>query len=551
MQPSPPNRPTPTGGKTTGSIPQQKPATGKVPAPAPKPASAAFDADNFLVLDADAAPAKSAAPPSRTGTTGTVPAAGTARVPTVPPRTGTTGQIPVAAPKTGTTGRIPAASPPKTGTTGQIPAAAPKTGTTGRVPVAAPPKTGTTGPIPTAVPAKTGGTSRIPTVPGRTGTTGQIPVAAPPKAGGTSRIQTLPGRTGTTGTIPVTGRPGSSGRIPQAGGKTTGGIPKLTDTGRLRTTTGRVRSTRTGRTAHVSQRLKKQAKKGLRLVQAVVAILGGLIVVGGGGYLLVPKGKGISPEDKNYLLNKISDCLAHYDSRRFVESDKVYHDVIDPLIAKLPQHEDEELREATRKIKTYHDSEIHPTAAAETEAEKVFAGWLPKVDEYLKLPDPRPADEGVRLYDIGFPAMQKYPRYSRADEVAKKIEVLEQYKVQIGGNVSRNKFVATSREIRPLVRDKAYGPAIQKWVALKGDAEVTDDQVKKEIDEQISRLNELAKFQLDKWTREAEQQRDDYSNKDAGQKILDEAREKLKGSDIDKEVEERVKGYQAGKKFGI
>ncbi len=549
MAATPPGRPNPPG-KPTGSVPQQKPgATGKVPPAAPKPASGGFDADDFLILDADAPPAKPAGVPPKAGATGKVPPAGTARVPTVPPKAGATGKVPAAGtarvpmapPKTGATGKVPTAATgrvPAAGGTGKVPTAPPKAGATGKVPAAATgrvPAAGGTGKVPTA-PPKAGGTSRIQTVPGKAGTTGRIPTA-PPKTGGTGRIQTLPGKTGTTGTVPITTRPGATGKIPQAGSKTTGR-----------------RRTRTGRTASVSQRMQKQSKKSLRMFQAVVAILGGLIILGGGGYLLIPEDTGMSEGDKNELLNNISDCLKEYDQKQYIASDDRFHNKIEVLIKNaggLGRIDDEEVKEAVRKITAYHQSEIHPAAGSEVEAEKIFKTWLPKVEAFLKLPDPRPKDMGIQLYDVAYPAMQKYPSYSRADKVTKHLETLEQYKSMQEGNPSRTKYTLIGRELRPLVREKRYGPIIKRWKEAKEDAEITDEGVQKEIDNQIKRYTKLATFELDKQTRLAEQQRDDLDDKPGGLKILEEIFEKLKGCELEQKCAERIKDYNAGKKSGI
>jgi hypothetical protein len=306
----------------------------------------------------------------------------------------------------------------------------------------------------------------------------------------------------------------------------------------------------TGRTGTVAQRMQKQSKKALRKFQAAAA-LAGLVLVIAGAAALMPKGKGPDPKDLIEIENLITDALRAFDAKKYKEADDICHK-LEPKIKAVGTVEKEEFKEAVRKITAYHQSEIHPTAAAEGDAERAFSTWLPKVDEFLKTPEPRDKAEGIRLFDLGEPNHAKYPRYSRADEITKKLEELEKYKLDdAGGDESTKVYQSIAAEIRKMLKDKMFGAAVERWKTGKADPKITDAKIKGQIDDQVAKVLEQAKLQLDKWTREAEQKRDDLSDRAGGLKVLDEARARIKGlADLEKDLEERIKGYNEGKKFG-
>jgi hypothetical protein len=289
--------------------------------------------------------------------------------------------------------------------------------------------------------------------------------------------------------------------------------------------TGRAPTTAGQRLAHQSDRFKKK-------MGAIVALGAGALVAAGLVYIVGGRGPTIDEARLNMAENALGDSVQLYEKREFIKSDETLHKKV---LADKDLIRDEKRGKAIYQAAEAHDLEIHPLAEAQREADKVVPDWLARVKAMTN-----PAVEGPALFDEGEKYREKWPNCSYVEELDKHLSELSKFKQ--GGDDSFKKYQETAEATRQLRKQHKYGAALQAWIDLKGG--MKDPIYLAKINARIAEINGEAKFRLDKLVREAERFHGDGSVAE-GLKLLEDARPNLKGTEAEKDLEDRITAYKA------
>ena len=299
------------------------------------------------------------------------------------------------------------------------------------------------------------------------------------------------------------------------------------------------RTTRTGAAPRTTTTRRPSRRRPVLAAAALAGLLAGIGLI-----VLVLRPPPPAPPPP--ITNWAAECAkaeAAFKAGRFVEADGILHGILDQ--ARAFTSEDDRSREILREIRIRHDAEYHPMARMEEDSGRDIDPWAREADALPNPTAPSP-DRVNRLITQGESIRDRYPLAPRRPEVMDRLKRLESLRPAAGPS-DLEKFQQLMLDLRPEIESKRFGPVVTGLLAFRGTIRAPDIITK--VDAQIEHHSDQARHHLDKWTVEAERLR---ANGDpaGGQKVLEEALLKLKGSRVERDAERRLQDFQAGRPSG-
>lgn len=251
-------------------------------------------------------------------------------------------------------------------------------------------------------------------------------------------------------------------------------------------------------------------------VGAVVLIV--LIVAGTGG------GKSRGARSSGALQTLLDEAYALMEQKQYLEADDKLHHILN--------QRERRSETAYGKAAELDAGTLHALAAAEREARPQAEAWLSRAETFFSDPNRTPK-EGAPLYDEGLRLRDHYPNYSRSDAIRAKVDDLARYKAEDATAGSQERYQEIAQEAKARIREHDYAGAVRLWGSLNSDGLSGD--FSRKLNTRIDEVNAHAREWLDELARDAERR-----GGGDGRRLLEEARPKLKGTEVEKDLEDRI-----------